>query len=77
MRIQKRLGGLDTKNAVNFLLENDILDCFRILLTYYDKQYIQSMGNSKRTPIQMESMQVEPKENAKLILKALHYTKAV
>jgi tRNA 2-selenouridine synthase len=39
MRIQKRLGGLETKNAINFLLEDNFTDCFRILLRYYDKWY--------------------------------------
>lgn len=39
MRIQKRLGGLDTKNAVNCVLEDDIKGCFAILLKYYDKHY--------------------------------------
>lgn len=42
IRIQKRLGGLDTKNAINYLLENNTLEAFRILLRYYDKFY----GNS-------------------------------
>jgi len=28
MKIQKRLGGLETKNAINYLLENKIADCF-------------------------------------------------
>ena len=32
MRIQKRLGGLETKNAINFLLENNFKESFRILL---------------------------------------------
>lgn len=39
LRIQKRLGGLDTKNALAFLAQEDIVSCFRILLHYYDKQY--------------------------------------
>lgn len=39
MRIQKRLGGLNTKNAINFLLEKNYKECFRILLAYYDKFY--------------------------------------
>ncbi len=42
MRIQKRLGGLETKKAVSFLLENNIQESFSILLRYYDKLY----GNS-------------------------------
>lgn len=38
-RIQKRLGGLETKNAILALLENDTRKSFEILLRYYDKQY--------------------------------------
>ncbi|HEX2536410.1 MAG TPA: tRNA 2-selenouridine(34) synthase MnmH [Chitinophagaceae bacterium] len=54
LRIRKRLGGLDAKNAVNHLMEGQIEDCFRILLRYYDKQYDRcavvnrSMGESVR-----------------------------
>lgn len=39
MRIQKRLGGLDTKNAVNYLIEGNLKESFAILLRYYDKFY--------------------------------------
>ena len=45
IRIQKRLGGLETKNAINHLLENNISGCFRILLTYYDKWYGKGLFN--------------------------------
>ncbi len=45
IRIQKRLGGLETKNAINFLLENDYKACFRILLAYYDKLYNKALQN--------------------------------
>ena len=45
IRIQKRLGGLETKNAINHLLENDHRECFRILLTYYDKWYTKGLYN--------------------------------
>jgi len=38
-RIQKRLGGLNAKNAVNYLAEDNYPECFRILLNYYDKYY--------------------------------------
>ena len=44
-RIQKRLGGLDTKLAVNFLLENNHTECFSILLKYYDKWYTKGLYN--------------------------------
>jgi len=45
VRIQKRLGGLETKNAVNFLLEDNYTECFRILLKYYDKSYTKGLYN--------------------------------
>ncbi len=43
LRIRARLGGLETKTAVQFLAENDIRECFRILLTYYDKYYLRGL----------------------------------
>ena len=43
IRIQKRLGGQNTKTAINCLLENDHKECFRVLLNYYDKYYDKSM----------------------------------
>jgi tRNA 2-selenouridine synthase len=42
VRIKKRLGGLETKNAINFLLEDNVKECFRILLSYYDKWYMKN-----------------------------------
>jgi len=45
LRIQKRLGGLETKNAVNFLEEDNFKESFRILLTYYDKWYHKGLYN--------------------------------
>jgi tRNA 2-selenouridine synthase len=43
LRIQKRLGGLETKTAVNFLVENNIEAAFSILLKYYDKVYLKNI----------------------------------
>ena len=45
IRIRKRLGGLETKSAINYLLEDDIRECFRILLKYYDKYYLKGLNN--------------------------------
>jgi tRNA 2-selenouridine synthase len=45
IRIQKRLGGLEAKNAINFLLEDNYKECFRILLKYYDKWYSKGLYN--------------------------------
>lgn len=50
LKIQKRLGGLDTKNAINLLEENNLKDAFSILLKYYDKMYSESLN--KRENIQ-------------------------
>ena len=45
MRIQKRLGPLETRNTIGFLLEDDYSGAFRILLAYYDKTYKKSLYN--------------------------------
>ena len=45
LRIKKRLGGLETKNALLFLEENNYKECFRILLSYYDKWYVKGLHN--------------------------------
>lgn len=45
MRIKKRLGGLETKTALLHLAEENTKECFRILLTYYDKQYTKGLLN--------------------------------
>ena len=69
MRIQKRLGGLDTKNAITFLLEGNIKACFDVLLKYYDKQYERSGERVGRKSVIIDAPVVNPKQNAALILK--------
>ena len=44
-RIQKRLGPMETKQAIAFLLHDDFENCFEILLKYYDKTYLKSLHN--------------------------------
>lgn len=44
-RIQKRLGGLETKTALQCWAEGDVTGCFRILLKYYDKWYMKGLNN--------------------------------
>lgn len=50
IRIQKRLGGLETKTAINYLLENNQKECFRVLLKYYDKWYGKALVNRENLP---------------------------
>jgi tRNA 2-selenouridine synthase len=64
IRIKKRLGGLDAKDAVNAFMEDRIEDCFRILLRYYDKWYTKGMEarenlNEKRTIISCDEVSLE------------------
>lgn len=47
IRIQKRLGSLETKNVVNFILQDKIRESFSILLRYYDKYYYRGLLNRK------------------------------
>lgn len=45
MRIRKRLGGVATRDAINHLLDDNVEECFRILLRYYDKFYGHGLTN--------------------------------
>jgi tRNA 2-selenouridine synthase len=62
-RIQKRLGGLETKNAIEAVEQNDIVTAFGILLRYYDKWY-----EKERKIIYFESERVDPDLNASLFI---------
>ena len=71
-RINKRLGGLETKNAIRFLEEGNTRECFRILLHYYDKQYTKGLHNRQNlstllTKIPCEKVSVD---NAGLVSQA-------
>ena len=71
-RIQKRLGGLETKIALAFLEQENIHDCFSILLKYYDKQYskgLESRPSPKPEVINIQTGIVDDKINAALLLK--------
>ena len=62
-RIQKRLGGLETKNAINHIIEKNYEAAFAILLKYYDKWY-----EKNRTIIPIEADSVNHEKNATLLL---------
>ena len=59
IRIQKRLGSLETKNATSFLIENNTIECFRILLKYYDKWYFKSLHNRENINSLLTSISFE------------------
>ncbi len=71
-RIEKKLGGLETKTAIAFLQENNIKECFSILLKYYDKLYRKSLEkreNLKELLKEIKSITTDKNINAALILK--------
>jgi tRNA 2-selenouridine synthase len=75
IRIQKRLGGLETKTAINHLIENDIKESFRILLKYYDKQYLKGLNNREVPEAFVKTVQcdkVDSKENVQRLLQSLN-----
>jgi tRNA 2-selenouridine synthase len=69
-RIQKRLGGLETKMCIEFLMEGETVEAFRILLKYYDKWYLKGLNN--RTDINhicysLPLASVDPRKNARAV----------
>ncbi|MHB1177392.1 MAG: tRNA 2-selenouridine(34) synthase MnmH [Daejeonella sp.] len=70
LRIRKRLGPEQTRNAVEAIRNNEMDTFIKIVLTYYDKTY--ANGQSKRSkedihPIACSS--ADPLENAHLLLR--------
>jgi tRNA 2-selenouridine synthase len=75
VRIKKKLGGLETKNAINFLLEDDLKSCFTILLKYYDKLYLRgtyNRENAENIIQQIEFPSIDAKINTQKILKHVY-----
>jgi tRNA 2-selenouridine synthase len=72
LRIQKRLGGLETKTAINHIIEGAFKEAFFILLNYYDKWYEKNAKNAslpKAALIPIFSEKVDPLLNASLLEK--------
>jgi len=80
IRIKKRLGGLETKTAINFLIEDDIKSCFAVLLHYYDKQYLkglQSRENFSSLFNKLEAAAVADEKNALQLLALIQKEKVL
>ena len=70
-RIQKKLGGLETKTALAFLDENNIRGAFSILLKYYDKLYSKGLENRDDPKPKLKiylSTKVDAQINAALLI---------
>ncbi len=70
-RIQKRLGGLETKTAIAFLQEANLAEGFRILLKYYDRQYTKGLHSRDNLQELLQPVpfgRVEPAAIAQLLI---------
>lgn len=70
-RIKKRLGGLETKNTIAFLEENNIKSAFEYLLRYYDRFYDKSKSMFQDADLTIQLPTTDAKQNALQILKEL------
>jgi tRNA 2-selenouridine synthase len=72
IRIKKKLGGLETKTAINSLVEDDVRAAFLVLLQYYDKLYSKGLERNREnlTSIvtRVEAPVVDDQANAGLLL---------
>ena len=71
IRIKKRLGGLETKTAINYLLEDNHTGCFEVLLKYYDKQYSKGLYNRENLESLLNKIScnsVDENKNAKQLI---------
>jgi tRNA 2-selenouridine synthase len=71
VRIGRRIGGQNLKDAVHALHENDFLKVANIALDYYDKTYNYGLEQRKDVPkVFVETDSGDPEHNAKLVLEA-------
>jgi tRNA 2-selenouridine synthase len=68
MRIRKRMGNDQNSLAINFLKENNIKDCFEILLKYYDKFYLKSSFQYERESKEISIINHEAAEIAAYLI---------
>lgn len=71
LRIQKRLGGLETKMAIQMIEEKKTIEAFAILLKYYDKWYTKSGKNEtipKKEISYLQASTVDATKNAQLLM---------
>ena len=67
LKIQKRLGGLATKEAIGAVATGDMEKMVDIVLAYYDKAYSFEVDKKKHVlPLKLQT--IDPEENAAQIL---------
>jgi tRNA 2-selenouridine synthase len=69
LKIEKRLGGLNTKIAIESIKNQQINLAIDISLTYYDKAYLHGLSNRDSSKVHnLELNGIDPTENANRIL---------
>ena len=77
-RIRERLGGLESKNAIQLLNENNTIESFRILLKYYDKWYTKGLHNRENINTLLHLIKcnsVSPENATKLVQQPEYHEK--
>ena len=74
-RIRKRLGPVQTKDAITAIRENRMEDFIRLVLVYYDKTY--RVGLSKRNVSQLSLLTLVNDDHEKNASQVLNFTNAV
>lgn len=73
MRISKRLGGLNVKNAIAYLEDDNYFEVALIALGYYDKSYFQLMqSRNNDIVITLELSSINHQSNAHELLSLVH-----
>jgi tRNA 2-selenouridine synthase len=68
IRIQKKLGGLETKNVISFLEVGNIYKAFELLLMYYDRGYKAASSRTNRIPSILVLEKIDMEQNAIALL---------
>jgi tRNA 2-selenouridine synthase len=67
LRIKKRLGGMNAQQATAYLQEDNYSEGFRILLSYYDKQYNKSLSERNSIIYKIAAQQTDAAVNSRLL----------
>jgi len=72
LKIQKKLGGDRSKEALDSIDREDFYNTAMITLHYYDKAYMHSLDKNHKSYHRVESEVVDPLKNADLLLARFH-----
>ena len=73
LRINKKLGGLNTKLAIEALFNKDFNTAASILLTYYDKAYLKGLSMREQKKVfKLELKEDNPALNTQLVVEYAH-----